>query len=133
MGETRKKKCLLIDDDDDDRLIFSSTINKYFPNFDLMTFSSYEKGKSVIETTDAKEDEIAVVFLDLNMPRINGLAALKEIRSDANKYDLPVVIYSTSNNPDDVNECLKAGATAFITKPSSIDELVLEIGNYLQA
>jgi CheY-like chemotaxis protein len=129
MGVMLKKKCMLIDDDEDDRLIFSSTINKYFPNFDLVSFSSYEKGKELIE--GEKDIEIFIVFLDLNMPKTNGLSALKEIRSDVSNFDLPVVIYSTSNNPDDVNECLKAGATAFITKPSSIDELVQEIGVYL--
>jgi len=130
MTEERKKKCLLIDDDDDDRLIFSSTINKYFPCFDLESFSSFEKGKVVMNDSTNQHD-ISIVFLDLNMPKTNGLTALKEIRSDASKFNLPVVIYSTSNNPDDVNECLKAGATAFITKPSSIDELVQEIGVYL--
>jgi len=76
--------------------------------------------------------DISIVFLDLNMPKTNGLTALKELRSKEASFDFPVVIYSTSNNPEDVNECLKAGATAFITKPSSIDKLVQEIGVYLK-
>lgn len=130
MGTMLKKKCLLIDDDDDDRLIFSSTINKYFPEFDLLSFPSFEKGRVVMNEIGNKD--ISIVFLDLNMPKTNGLTALKELRSKESSFDFPVVIYSTSNNPDDVNECLKAGATAFITKPSSIDELVQEIGVYLK-
>lgn len=120
---------MLIDDDDDDRLIFASTINKYFPHFELVSFSSFDKGKAEIYAKN--EQAVSIVFLDLNMPKKNGLTALKEIRSELPPLELPVVIYSTSNNPDDVNECLKAGATAFITKPSSIDQLVKEIGVYL--
>lgn len=130
MAEAAKYTCVLIDDDDDDRLIFSTAIKKYFPKFQLKAFPSYEKGE--LEMKKMNQKEIFMVFLDLNMPKTNGLTALKEIRNAEAIADLPVVIYSTSNNPDDVNECLKAGATAFITKPSSIDELVHEIGVYLK-
>jgi CheY-like chemotaxis protein len=128
MAEQRKP-CLLIDDDDDDRLIFSATIKKYFPNYELNSYSSFEKSQDWF-TLDSNQQP-AVVFMDLNMPKTNGLTALKMIREQHGLIHLPVVIYSTSNNPDDVNQCLKAGATAFITKPSTISELVEEIGQYL--
>lgn len=125
----KRKTCLLIDDDDDDRLIFESAIRKYFPNYELNSFSSFEGSKALFDSTENTLPEI--VFLDLNMPKTNGLLVLREIRADSATRKIPVVIYSTSNNPDDVNQCLKSGATAFITKPSTIAELVEEIGVYL--
>jgi CheY-like chemotaxis protein len=124
------KRCLLIDDDDDDRLIFESTVQKYFPGYQIRSFSSFEAAKA--EVKPMKESNPSIIFMDLNMPKTNGLAALNMIRSNSLTQQLPVVIYSTSNNPDDINSCLKAGATAFITKPSTIAELVELIGDYLK-
>jgi CheY-like chemotaxis protein len=55
-----------------------------------------------------------LVLLDLNMPRKDGRETLKEIKSDAKLKKIPVVIYSTSSSPEDINT---------ITKPFSFEEL----------
>lgn len=119
---------MLIDDDDDDQLIFSTTIKKHFSAYPFLSFSSFSEAEKVL---DEKAHEIGAVFLDLNMPRINGKEGLSLLRRDPVFEKMPLIIYSTSNNPDDVNECLKIGATAFITKPSKISTLVSELSNYL--
>lgn len=122
------KICVLIDDDDDDQLIFSTTIGKHFKGYDFLSFSSFIDAE---RTLDEKAEDIGVVFIDLNMPRINGKEGLIQLRNDPMYKSKPLIIYSTSNNPDDVKECLKKGATAFITKPSKINTLVSELSNYL--
>lgn len=122
------KLCVLIDDDDDDQLIFSTTIKKHFKGYDFLSFSSFNDAEP---TLGNRAEDIGVVFIDLNMPRINGKEGLEQLRSDPMYNSKPLIIYSTSNNPDDVKECLKKGATAFITKPSKINTLVLELSNYL--
>lgn len=122
------KICILIDDDDDDQLIFSTTIEKHFKEYDFLSFSSFIEAESTLKK---KASEIGVVFIDLNMPRINGKEGLVKLRNDPMYNSKPLIIYSTSNNPDDVQECLKKGATAFITKPSKINTLVSELSNYL--
>lgn len=127
---SKEKLCILIDDDDDDQLIFSSTVRKHFPSYDLKAFSSFEEAKPLLMS---KYDSIDAVFIDLNMPRLNGKEGLALLRNDPNYEEKKLIIYSTSNNPDDVNECLKVGATAFITKPSRINALVDELSNYLIA
>lgn len=127
---SKEKLCILIDDDDDDQLIFSSTVRKHFPLYDLKAFSSFEEAKPLLMSA---HDSIDAVFIDLNMPRLNGKEGLELLRSDPNYEEKKLIIYSTSNNPDDVNECLKVGATAFITKPSRINTLVEELSNYLIA
>jgi CheY-like chemotaxis protein len=120
--------CILIDDDDDDQLIFSTTIRKHFNDYDFLSFSSFTEAKPTLEK---RADDIGVVFIDLNMPRINGKEGLVQLRNDPMYNSKPLIIYSTSNNPDDVKECLKRGATAFITKPSKINTLVSELSIYL--
>lgn len=125
---TQGKLCILIDDDDDDQLIFSTTIKKHFKGYRFISFSNFSEAEL---TLAEKSDEIGVVFIDLNMPRMNGKEGLVQLRNNPSYKSKPLIIYSTSNNPDDVNECLKKGATAFITKPSKINILVAELSNYL--
>ncbi len=122
------KLCVLIDDDDDDQLIFSSTIKKHFKGYDFLSFSSFKDAEL---TLGKRAEDIGIVFIDLNMPRINGKEGLVQLRNDPMYNSKPLIIYSTSNNPDDVKECLKRGATAFITKPSKINTLVSELSIYL--
>jgi CheY-like chemotaxis protein len=122
------KLCVLIDDDDDDQLIFSTTIKKHFNGYSFLSFSSFSDAEPVLEK---RANDIGVIFIDLNMPRINGKEGLIQLRKDPVYDSKPLIIYSTSNNPDDVKECLKNGATAFITKPSKINTLVSELSNYL--
>lgn len=127
---TKSKLCILIDDDDDDQLIFNSTVKKHFPSYDFKAFSSFEEAEPILKANHLLID---AVFIDLNMPRLNGKEGLAMLRKDPNFERKKLIIYSTSNNPDDVNECLKVGATAFITKPSRINVLVDELSNYLVA
>lgn len=122
------KLCVLIDDDDDDQLIFSTTIKKHFKGYEFLSFSSFNDAEP---TLGKRAEDIGVVFIDLNMPRINGKEGLAQLRNDPLYKSKPLIIYSTSNNPDDVKECIKSGATAFITKPSKINILISELSNYL--
>jgi two-component system response regulator len=57
-----------------------------------------------------------VVFLDLKMPRMDGWEVLQRIRQDARTREVPVVVISTSRNPDDVQRCYAAGANSFLVK-----------------
>ncbi|MCC5923959.1 MAG: response regulator [Crocinitomicaceae bacterium] len=124
-----KKNILLLDDDEDDQLIFASTIESNFNAYEFVGFSQYTDALAFLEKYI---EETPVLFLDLNMPKTNGLEILKELRKNDKFEHLKILIYSTSNNPKDINDCLIAGANAFITKPSRINDLILEITPYLE-
>jgi CheY-like chemotaxis protein len=64
-----------------------------------------------------------IIFLDLNMPRMNGLEFLKAIKTHRSYKRIPVIIYTTSSNPEDIRKTKDLGATDFVTKPSDFDEL----------
>lgn len=66
----------------------------------------------------------ALVLLDLNMPRKNGLDALQEIRQDPGLRSLPVVIFTTSKSEEDIQLCYQAGANSFISKPPEFQRLI---------
>jgi CheY-like chemotaxis protein len=64
-----------------------------------------------------------LLFLDLNMPRKNGLECLKEIRSNEKLKDISIAIFSTSANENDIEETFLHGANIYITKPNSYNLL----------
>jgi CheY-like chemotaxis protein len=64
----------------------------------------------------------AFVLLDLNLPGMDGRAALSFIKSDPDMRDLPVVVLTTSSNPKDLGFCYHAGVNAFHVKPLRHDE-----------
>jgi CheY-like chemotaxis protein len=76
-----------------------------------------------------------VILLDINMPRIDGIEALKQIKaSDATK-SIPVIMLTTTDDPREVNRCYELGANVYITKPVEYDnfiEAIRRLGLFLQ-
>ena len=64
-----------------------------------------------------------MIFLDLNMPRLNGKQCLAELKREAHLRDIPVIIYSTSSEKRDIEETSRLGAAHFLTKPNKFEEL----------
>ena len=74
-----------------------------------------------------------VVLLDLNMPRMDGREALREIKADPDLRSIPVVVLTTSEEDEDIFRSYDLGASSYITKPVTFDALVQvmrELGNY---
>lgn len=112
---------VLADDDEGDRLLFTEALK------DL-------KIKTVVNTVNdgvylmeylAKEDTALplLLFLDLNMPRKNGLECLKEIRAIEKLRNIPVAIYSTSSTELDIERTFLNGANVYIKKPNDFASL----------
>ncbi len=68
--------------------------------------------------------DIDLVLLDINMPNMNGLEFLAEVRSDAARADLQVIIISTEGREEDTARGIEAGATAYIKKPFHSEEIL---------
>lgn len=75
--------------------------------------------------------DIDLVLLDINMPNMNGLEFMAELRSDPAHADLPVIIISTEGREEDTARGLEAGAEAYIKKPFHSEE-ILEVINRLE-
>lgn len=65
-----------------------------------------------------------IIFLDLNMPGVDGRKVLTKIKSDQSLKDIPVVILTTSDNEKDVKECYQTGANTYIQKPVDLDHFI---------
>lgn len=73
-----------------------------------------------------------VVFLDLNMPGKNGFDVLAELRNSDFKINIPIIIFSTSNEPGIIEKCRALGANLFITKPVLMKDIVRSINHALE-
>ena len=72
-----------------------------------------------------------MIFLDLNMPRKNGLECLREIRSD-DKFDhIPVIMYSTSQSKKDIEACYEGGANLYVVKPYTFEDIIAMLKSLL--
>ena len=116
-----KLRILLVDDDEDDRQFFADALEGLELNTDLCQL---ENGKSCMEYLLADtENTPDLVFLDLNMPIMNGFECLEAIRNTPHLKELLVAIYSTSSAERDIEETFEKGANIYIKKPSSFSEL----------
>lgn len=120
------KTILLADDDADDAEIFKEALEKSCPNT-LLT--RVENGKEVFDYLGHQKDTYPdIIFLDLNMPEMNGWQCLAKLKNSDAHADIPVVMYTTSSNPRDKQIAHDLSAHGLIVKPSNpkILEKVLE-------
>ena len=112
---------LLADDDDDDRLFFKEAIEEVTLKTVVTTVKDGVELMNVLAQPDAHLPNL--VFLDLNMPRKNGMECLTEIRRNNKLKDLTVAIYSTSAFDKDIEKAFNTGANMYIRKPNDFDTL----------
>ncbi len=117
----RTTTAFLIDDDTDDHEIFSFAMEKA-DNTVQCVFAN--DGVNALEKINSEKDFIPdYIFIDMNMPRMNGQQCLKELKKIDRLKGTPVFMYSTSADPAEIEENLKLGATDFILKPADITML----------
>jgi CheY-like chemotaxis protein len=107
---------LLADDDESDRLLFIEAFSELKFKSIVHTVNDGRQLMELLNTTAHPLPHL--IFLDLNMPRKNGLACLKEIKSNEKLKDISIAIYSTSASEKDMDETFLNGANVYITKPA---------------
>ncbi|MEO5571828.1 MAG: response regulator, partial [Bacteroidia bacterium] len=117
MGNKEPVKILLADDDKDDQGFFSEALDAANIPSELTTVKN---GQEVIEhLKDPSEPNPDIIFLDINMPFKGGKEALAEIKSDEELKEIPTVMLSTSDDPQDIEESFQQGANLYVRKPNS--------------
>jgi CheY-like chemotaxis protein len=121
-----KGTIIMADDDQDDCFLAQEVFVEIRVPVD---FSCLEDGVVLMDyLSEHSRPEVnalpALILLDLNMPRKDGRQALQEIKAEPRLREIPIVIFTTSNEEKDKCFAMKAGADLFITKPSNYDEWV---------
>lgn len=117
---TKFNHFLLAEDDADDRELFKEALRLVDPAIHLAMVDDGEKLMSHLKTAAVIPDYI---FLDLNMPKKNGKECLAEIRQNDQTQGVPVIIYTTSARLVDIEDTFQAGASCFVRKPNTFNDL----------
>jgi CheY-like chemotaxis protein len=65
-----------------------------------------------------------LLLLDINMPRVDGVEALRQLKADPKTAELPVIILTTTDDPREVKRCYELGCASYVTKPVEYDKFV---------
>ena len=120
---------LMADDDADDREL---TLRAFEENRLTNPLTFVKDGEELMDylyKREAYKDDPnwtrpGIILLDLNMPRKDGREALKEIKSDPNLKDIPIIVLTTSRGEQDIIRSYNLGVNSFITKPVEFDSFV---------
>jgi CheY-like chemotaxis protein len=116
------RSVLIVDDDPFIRRLIATTLE------DVAGFDIEEAGDGVEAVAAARTLDPAIVFLDIDMPRMNGIEACRQLRA-LHRDGTPTIVMLTAAGPDAESEARAAGADLFLTKPfSPLDLLELVDG-----
>lgn len=88
--------------------------------------------KTDIDSSHGRKPSISLIVLDLNLPKTNGMDILKSLKGNSRYCSIPVVILSTSSDPDTISEAYKNGVNGYVTKSINYDEYAKEIRSLIQ-
>lgn len=120
---------LLAEDDPDDQILLKRAvlICGMSPGIDVVDngedLLDYLNHRGMFESRD-KHHLPSLILLDLNMPRMDGREALREIKATPELRSIPIVAFTTSNHAEDIDFCYQLGVNAYITKPNTFEELM---------
>jgi CheY-like chemotaxis protein len=120
LRSSEKKILMIVDDDLDDRFFFHKAVNTINASYECMEAENCENALLQLSVCNKLPD---FIFLDLNMPRMDGKQCLQELKKDERLKNTPVIIYSTSFFKRDIDNTRELGAAHFLTKISDISKL----------
>ncbi len=121
LSELQGHVVLLVDDDVRNTFALSKMLTRYGLRVLLA-----EHGAQALEQL-RDNDEIEIVLMDIMMPVMDGLEAIRRIRAQEIYQDLPILALTAHAMPKDRDECLEAGANAYLAKPVDVDKLLRHI------
>jgi CheY-like chemotaxis protein len=118
----RYKTVFLADDDIDDRETFLDALKRLDDNIQCIWSHNGEDALKILSGDIFQKPSL--IFLDLNMPRLNGKQVLKEIKKNETLRNIPVIMYSTFIGEEDIEEMKQLGAVYILIKATEFDKLV---------
>ena len=137
MNQEQKQPLLIIEDSDEDFTALTRMMNKARISNPVYRCEDGEEALDFLFHEGEYEDESlsprpCLIVLDLNLPGTDGREILAELKSDRNLQNIPVVIFSTSSNPKDVDACYRQGVSGYLVKPMDIERLNQLVQTFLE-
>lgn len=116
------EKIYIVDDDPDDRFLICAALSGIAAEVDII--EAYD-GIHLFDLIDqANSLPVALILLDVNMPRMNGLETLEKIKLIPALSSIPIVMFSTSDDASLAKQAYQSGVSAYFTKPSSFEGFI---------
>lgn len=114
MSNQHSLSILLVDDDQDDQFFFREALTHIELDIRLSVANNHQEAAKFLSAYTAD-----LIFLDINMPVINGKDSLKYIRENKKFNKVKVIMFTTSSSDKDIETCYELGANLYVTKPLS--------------
>jgi len=117
---------LYAEDDVDDFFLVAEVLGKIDSSIECINAIN---GRDLLDMLDGMYTQPDLILLDVNMPTMDGISCLKELRSNPRFTGIPVHVFSTSTDPRQVRQCVELGAVEYKTKPADISDLTSYLAN----
>ena len=115
---------LFIDDDVIEVMKFNRVLKKLNLKHQVIEANNGEEALSILKNKEIIPD---IILLDLKMPEINGLEFLKIVKNDEGLKKIPAIVFTTSNNLNDVLDCYDLGVAGYILKPLKYEDYLIMV------
>lgn len=125
---------LLVEDDEIDRMMVRRAFHAFGIDNPLLTAGDGEEALKLLR--GGMSEKPALILLDLNMPRMNGVEFLQAVKSHDTLRMIPVVVLTTSSEPKDKRECFRLSVAGYLVKPADhrlFEEMIGTIDRYWTA
>jgi CheY-like chemotaxis protein len=138
MTSISKDPLLVVEDSNEDFTMLQRLIRRMSVNNPIYRCTSgddaldYLKLRGNYSGDLEKAPRPSVILLDLNLPGTDGRSTLSRLKEDADLRDIPVVIFTTSSAPKDIDFCYQTGANAYLVKPIDRNELQKTVQSFVE-
>jgi CheY-like chemotaxis protein len=129
-------RIIIADDDDDDFFIIKQTFNEFSIKHKIDHVADGRQLLDNLNSMKGRPEEFPdLILMDINMPKVDGIKALQLIRKSVALLHIPVIMYSTTADQEQIKKCSAIGANGFITKGSTHEKVIAfvkSINNFLK-
>lgn len=123
---------LVVEDSNEDFEALQRLLGRSSLSISIQRCVNGEQALAFLYRTGAYEDRQrsprpGLIVLDLNLPGTDGREVLRRIKQDRTLKKIPIVIFTTSNNPQDIEDCYQYGVNSYIIKPINFAQLKRDI------
>lgn len=136
MNENQQQALLIIEDSDEDFAALTRMMNKAKISHPVYRCEDGEDALDFLYCAGKYAEKLsclrpALIVLDLNLPGTDGREVLTTLKNDRDLQKIPVVIFSTSSNPKDIEACYRQGVSGYIIKPMNVHRLNQLVNTFL--
>jgi CheY-like chemotaxis protein len=121
MDQTKNLTILVVDDDDGHRELVRRNLQRAGVTNPIVELLNGNDALDYVFCRGAhaarKTDMELLILLDVNMPGINGIEVLRQVKSDPQKRKIPIIMLTTTDDPREVDQCYELGCSVYVTKP----------------